>query len=225
MQYVSLDIETTGLDPKKNQIVEVGAVLDTLGDTSILVGNLPMFRAVIMHEEMLMGAYCSNLHRDLWLEINNVQSNYGDQIKEKGYIELVKPSIFRNSLTNYYCTPEKLEDLLYTWLSIHIGNNVVDVANDVPIKINVAGKNPGTFDIPFLKALPGWEGLIDFQRRIIDPAILCVCPDDEHLPNLQECLKRCAIAKTVTHTAVDDGLDIVKIIRTCAIDMWPKKEN
>ncbi len=31
MQYVSIDIETTGLDPAKNQIVEVAAVMDSIG--------------------------------------------------------------------------------------------------------------------------------------------------------------------------------------------------
>lgn len=203
MQYVSLDIETTGLDPKKNQIVEVGAVLTSLGDTTP-IEDLPKFRAVIIHEEMQMGSYCAMLHRKLWNEISDISNIFMDQIKEKGYAE---------AGDTYYCRPDKLEEVFHSWLCDTLRQGYCDE----DIKINVAGKNPGTFDIPFLEALPGWQGLIKFHRRVIDPAILCVLPDDEHLPDLQECLKRCGIEKTVSHTAVDDALDIVKILRTESI--------
>jgi hypothetical protein len=199
MQYVSLDIETTGLDLKKNQIVEVGAVLDCIGSTTP-IKDLPKFRAVLLHDEMSMGTYCANLHKDLWAEILEITPEAYLSVKNYGAAE---------SSGTLYCFPEKFESFFHNWLyqSLQLPSNVSE------IKINIAGKNAGTFDIPFLEALPGWQGLVKFRRRVLDPASHCILPSDEHIPDLQECLKRCGLGGTVNHTAVDDAIDIVRIIR------------
>lgn len=202
MQYVSLDIETTGLDPKKNQIVEVGAVLDSIGSTTP-IEDLPKFRAVLIHEEMVMGAYCASLHKGLWEEILEVSSMY--------HLELKKYGAHKYNET-LYCSPERFESFFKAWICEHIYLGI-----DTEIKINIAGKNAGTFDIPFLEALPGWQGLIEFRRRVLDPASHCILPTDEHIPDLQECLKRSGLESTVKHTAVDDALDIIRIIRATNI--------
>lgn len=209
MKYVSLDIETTGLDKDKHQIVEVGAVLDEIGST-IPIEELPKFRAVLLHDEMTIDTFCANLHRDLWVEALGVICTHKEEIDRSGVV-IVN--------TVYYCLPTKFEYIFHRWL-----NDMMDLGieyysdNGEPlygttIKINVAGKNPGTFDIPFLEALPGWQGLVKFRRRVLDPASHCVLPDDERIPDLQECLKRCGFESTVKHTAVDDAIDIIKVIR------------
>ncbi len=199
MQYVSLDIETTGLDPKKNQIVEVGAVLDEIGNTTP-IEELPKFRAVLLHDEMVMGTYCANLHKNLWLETLDIISLHKEALK-RYEAHQVKDTL--------YCRPHKLEEFFHNWLY-----RSLSLPSDTRgIKINIAGKNPGTFDIPFLEALPGWQGLVKFHRRVLDPASHCIQPDDEHIPDLQECLRRCGFEDTVKHTAVDDAIDIIRVIR------------
>lgn len=208
MKYISLDIETTGLDKNKNQIVEVGAVLDGIGST-IPIEELPKFRAVLLHKEMVMGDFCANLHRDLWAEILEVQKQYGHVFEIEGFVSVTLP----DKEPTYYCSPELFETLFHNWLS-----RTLPLPSDVPeIKINVAGKNPGSFDIPFLEALPGWQGLVKFRRRVLDPASHCILPDDEHIPDLQECLKRCGLEGTVQHTAVDDAIDIIRVIRATRV--------
>ncbi len=212
MKYVSLDIETTGLDKNKNQIVEVGAVLDKIGSTTP-IEELPKFRAVLLHDEMVMGTYCANLHKELWDKICWAQEVYMSLLKSDGY---AKEPLSIPSIAVYYCKPNMFETLFHNW----IGENYLSpfsaeqMRNNLEtIKINIAGKNPGTFDIPFLEALPGWQGLVKFHRRILDPASHCIQPDDEHIPDLQECLNRCGLEGTVSHTAVDDAIDIIRVIR------------
>lgn len=229
MKYVSIDIETTGLDPKRNQIVEIGAVLDEIGSTTP-IEDLPKFRAVIIHGEMQMGAYCADLHHALWLEINKIQNSPHKVRRTFSYIPVVKlddegdyifPSSKEAGLKEngwtHYCLPEMFEELLYKWLCLHIGGQYIShhVQHGIssPIKINVAGKNPGSFDIPFIEALPEWRGLVDLRRRVLDPASHFVQESDEHIPDLQTCLDRAGIVSTVSHTAVDDAIDVVKLVR------------
>jgi len=252
MKYISLDIETTGLNKNENQIVEVGAVLDDIGSTTP-IEKLPKFRAVLLHGEMLMGSYCAKLHRDLWAEIQRLfKSGGADQIPEDLYLlasvhdEGIKhveshclgttnKVYTQDDPWTYYCYPGMFEVLFSNWLC-----RVLPLPSDASkIKINVAGKNPGSFDIPFLEALPGWKGLIDFRRRVLDPASHCIQPDDEHIPDLQECLKRCGLEGTVDHTAVKDAIDIIRVIRqrrigepiqkaiccTCTVPVCPNRSG
>ena len=83
MHYVSIDIETTGLDPMKNQIVEIGAVIDKIGSKTP-IEDLPKFRAVLIHEEMQINTFCANLHRDLWPEALDVVYNFKEDIDRIG---------------------------------------------------------------------------------------------------------------------------------------------
>ena len=55
---ISIDIETTGLDPGTHQILEFAAVLEN-GDT---------FQMVIKHETYVIDAYCLKLHKELLKE-------------------------------------------------------------------------------------------------------------------------------------------------------------
>lgn len=218
MKYVSIDIETTGLDMDKHQIVEIGAVIDELG-SDIPLEDLPKFRAVLIHEDMTMGSYCANLHRDLWPEILAAKKYMGGAAYATGkyYKESNKISpAFSVDLTSHYLTPNLLEHYLYKWLCFIICSKdpfFPEHNLPAPIKINVAGKNPAGFDIPFIEALPNWQGLIKFHRRVFDPASHYALDTDKNLPDLQECLKRAGIDKVVSHTAVDDALDVVRLIR------------
>ncbi len=206
MKYISLDIETTGLDKDKNQIVEVGAILDEIGSTTP-IEELPKFRAVLIHDEMVIDTYCANLHRDLWAEILKARSHYNHTIDKDGFIDGRMPG----KEHTFYCKSELFETLFCKWLSKVYPDFILGESRKT--KINVAGKNPGTFDIPFLEALPGWQGLVKFHRRVLDPASHFIRLDDEHIPDLQKCLKRCGFENTVNHTAVDDAIDIIRIVR------------
>jgi hypothetical protein len=82
------------------------------------------------------------------------------------------------------------------------------------ITINVAGKNFGTFDKPFLENLPWWQKLIKVRQRLLDPSILYVdWENDETLPNLDGCKERANIKGLVTHDCLEDAWDVVLTLR------------
>ena len=99
---------------------------------------------------------------------------------------------------------EMLPQMFISWL----GSN--GFLNEKP---TLAGKNLGMFDLRFLERLDGWNNNW-FHRRVLDPSVLWMEPQvDKELPNLDICLKRAGIEKKVSHNALDDSLDVVKIIR------------
>jgi oligoribonuclease len=50
MNYLSIDIETTGLEPDMDQILSIAAVLDTPETRHLPVNELPFFHRLIRHE-------------------------------------------------------------------------------------------------------------------------------------------------------------------------------
>ncbi len=64
MKYVAIDIETTGLDPERHQILEIGAVVET--DWRTPVEQLPTFQCYCHHGEIRGDAYA------LWMNANAI---------------------------------------------------------------------------------------------------------------------------------------------------------
>lgn len=80
-------------------------------------------------------------------------------------------------------------------------------------KVTLAGKNIQAFDLKFLERIEGWNSSL-FHRRVLDPAALWMEPQvDKELPNLDTCLKRAGYEKSVTHDALDDAIDVVRVVR------------
>ena len=199
MKYISLDIETTGLDKHKNQILEVGMIKDDTADP-LPLSLLSTCRILVIHETMQIDNFCARLHKNLFEEIHQIPKDVTMSISDGCVVD---PSIeVPDNHWLVYCKPEALSAVMATW----IGSGTQ----------NIAGKNAGTFDIPFLKASPGWREnsyAPRFRRRVIDPAILFSHPTDDRLPDLQECLERAGIEGEVQHTALEDALDVVKLVR------------
>lgn len=59
MPYLSIDIETTGLDPQTCQILEVGAAYD---DWTKPVGQLPTFSRYLIHRNIVGEPYALSMH-------------------------------------------------------------------------------------------------------------------------------------------------------------------
>jgi oligoribonuclease len=76
-----------------------------------------------------------------------------------------------------------------------------------------AGKNFASFDRQFLRRLPRFEQVMRLSHRTIDPAILFLRPDDEKLPDSKTCYERAGLDSKVAHTAVEDALAVVRLIR------------
>jgi oligoribonuclease (3'-5' exoribonuclease) len=185
MIYVSIDIETLGLDPKVHDIVEFGAVIDDLANPQPLY-KLPRFHAFFEKENYFGNSFCMALHKRIWDAINKNEGNI---------IEI--------------------EDLMYGFSNFLAKNGVPFDEKKQKYVVNPAGKNFAGFDWQFLKEqIPAdkWAD-VTFKHRAIDPGILFLRPDDTEVPGLEECLKRAGIPQEVTHDAIGDALQVVKLVR------------
>ncbi len=109
------------------------------------------------------------------------------------------------------CSPDELLPRFHTFLTTLGG---YETANNEIIKINVAGKNFGNFDSKFLEKLPHHNLLVKFNHRMLDPTMLYFDPnEDEELPSTDKCMERAGIKGEVQHTALEDAIDIVKLLR------------
>jgi len=187
--YVSIDAETTGLDPDHCQILEVGAVID---DWVKPLDKLPKFHAYVYHDEIVGQPYALQMNQSILRKIAGAQ----DAMRNVSFATVDGDLFLRSK-----AVPRAFADFLTACGGI-----------DPKKAVLVAGKNFAGFDRPFLECLPGWN--IPFHHRVIDPAMLYWNPDtDEVPPSLKRCMELAGIDGEVAHTAVEDALMVVKLVR------------
>lgn len=202
MEIVSLDIETTGTSlDSTNQILEVGAVIFNTKDiTAPSYDNNSTFKARINYEFLSGNPFALNMNKQLIEDLVTYQKH------RKAYEAGTLTDQDLIDLCGLYIEPEELTDNFLLWLQ----------SNGVKGSINMAGKNPGIFDHPFLNStIPQWSEYIKVKRRFIDPAILYVDNEtDELLPNLEQCKERSGLFENnkVSHFALDDALDVALLV-------------
>lgn len=186
MKYVSIDLETTGLDPEQDQILEFGAVVDDTLLPGVPVEDLPTFRRVISWDRIQGHPVALAMNADLIA------------------------GIARKDPSLPFCTIGKLAVEFHNWLKALGFKN----SQGHQIGFVAAGKNFATCDDHFLRRVPDWKKYCQPFRRVLDPAILYFDPlGDEKPPGLDECLARAGLEPIVKHTAVDDAADVVRLLR------------
>jgi oligoribonuclease (3'-5' exoribonuclease) len=188
MKYISIDIETTGLNPEEDVVLEFAAIIADTENKNIY--NFPSFNRILLHKKISGDIFAINMNANIIKEIKDENEKI----------------IINNELSENFCYPDRLA---LEFKSFLIKNNMLNNLQDNS-SINVAGKNFGTFDKLFLDKL--FKEQIRFKHRILDPAILYAKNEDFSLPDLQTCLNRAGIKKNVTHRAIDDAFDVVKLI-------------
>ena len=220
MRYVSVDIETSGLDPEKNCILSIGAIIEDT-ENKLPFEDCPKFNAVILQREILGSPRAITMNKDLIAMIGE-------------YLEGTDETRFlMNTHTDYqFLEKEDVVKEFYWWLDENgFGHGLIDNSGGYveikdgkhrpminsstkPITLNVAGKNFGTFDKLFLQQLPWWQKLIKVRQRVLDPAILMVdWKNDTSLPNLTTCKERAGVSGIVTHNALEDAWDVIEVLR------------
>jgi len=192
--YVSIDIETTGLDEDTCQVLEIGAVID---DWTTPFTLLPKFRCYVDHGTIVGEPYALSMHPKILRAIATGSTREGQNVY-KGWREGDEVPIY---------TPETVTGIFINWLHsnrLHLGDQ----------KIVVAGKNYGSFDHQFMKRLPQFGEYVRIKHRYIDPGNLYFNPaTDDGTPDMGTCMKRAGISGDVTHTAIEDALVVVKLVR------------
>lgn len=194
MIYVSIDIETTGLDPETCQILQIGAAIE---NTKSVKAELPTFQCIVEHDHVSGSPFALNMNADL--------------LEKLGELERADRNDRSDIRKKYNIIPANLVGQSFRmWLEAN--GFVQNKAGQV--SITVAGKNFASFDKPFLQKLPGWNSQIGIKSRVIDPAVLCTdWENDEALPNLDLCMQRSQVEGKVTHDALQDAVDTIKVMR------------
>ncbi|TGD78429.1 3'-5' exonuclease [Hymenobacter wooponensis] len=186
MRYISLDLETTGGKPQRHQILELAAVVE---DTKHLrpLAELPAFRRVVRHAEYVGTAGALALNAGLLQELARKEPN---------------PEL---------CTPDELLSQLREFL---LGQNFKPDKQDC-VAVVMAGKNIASFDLGFLRELPGYGSLVRAEPAMLDPAAFYLnWRKDTRLPTMQTCKARAHFEDdTVAHQALADALDVIQLLR------------
>ena len=221
MKYVSIDIETTGLDPALNNILSIGAIIEDT-ESPLPRRECPQIHIAIVHHA-LHGSYeALDMNRDLISKISKWKNSKEEEKRN-----------YSTTLNMVFSDPEEVVAHLYRFfyrnglvdidLEKYVGmqKEIIDgvsypiIGSKVPpAKINAAGKNFATFDKLFLENLPRWKQLMRVRQRVIDPAILYVdWKNDKALPSLGECKERAGLSSHVSHDALDDAWDTIEVLR------------
>jgi len=179
MPYVSIDIETTGLDPETCQTLEIGAVFD---NWTLPLDKLPRFHCYVVHEQIVGQPFALALNADILRKLANPQK------------------------TEDFLPPSEVADAMATWLG--------RCGWDVSKVVTPAGKNFASFDRQFLKRLPNFENKVRLHHRTLDPAMLFWLRVDAKLPDSKTCYERAGMDPKVAHTALEDALAVVQLVRT-----------
>ena len=199
MQFLSIDLETTGTKPEEgHQILEVGIVIGDLSNTP--VENLPTFHCYVKNPTLIGEARA--------LEMNA-------RILTKAQTEGIAPANVSAKIHQFLS-----EHFIRDWLCKHEHDQFdypeqrAEMAQSAFQKHSYtpAGKNYGGFDLQFLKKLPKWGG-INVKRRAIDPSLWFWRPGDDGMPDSQTCMERAGLPGNVKHDAVGDAQMVVQLIR------------
>jgi oligoribonuclease len=193
MKYISIDIETTGLNPKTCDILEIGAFIEDTSNPRPR-SKLPTFHAYIWKENYRGEPFALAMNAHIFKKILDLR-----QIETPEYLVENNPQ--------FLLDPEEVYDAFSGWLYQESFGNKYS-------RYVVAGKNVSGFDLPFLsECIPSWE-IIKFHHRVIDPGMLYFDPlTDTVPPDLKECKKRAGLPELVTHAALDDAWDVIQLIR------------
>ncbi len=183
--YVSLDLETTGLDHSWCQILEIGAIWDNWTSP---ISELKRFHCYVVHDRYQGEPFALAMNVEILRRIANKD----------------KPE---NAAFKFYSPEEAMRSL---WMFVR-SQVTWDTKN--PPKIVMAGKNYASFDDRFLEKLPGYNDVKQFHRRI-DPGMLYWNPrTDVKPPDTKTCLQRAGIDTEVQHDAIADATDVIRLIR------------
>jgi len=222
MRYISIDVETTGLDPQNCQILSIGAVIEDT-NKQVPIEELPTFHGIIKRENISGSIFAINMNKDLIQAIKDYSTANTPELKASVEESFGAKFYHEDEIVEalfHFCYDNGLvpvdPNFLNQQVKIVNGRTYPVLSSKMPrVYLNCAGKNFAVFDKKFLELLPRWKQVFSIRSRVLDPGILFVdWVDDESVPSLDECKHRARIDGIVTHNAVEDAMDVVKLLRT-----------
>ena len=224
MKFISMDTETTGLNPDTCQLLSFGAIVEDT-EKKLPFNQIPKFHCAILRSErdILQGElFALNMNRNLieritQYSIAKTQEEKDEIVQKTGMIFLREEEVvkaFYHFLINAgVITPER--DATKTVEIINGKTYPMLTTNMKPSHLNVAGKNFHSGDQAYIERLPRWKQVFRIRNRHIDPSVLFMdWKNDESMPNLSVCKERAKVDGIVTHDALEDAWDVIQLLRT-----------
>ena len=180
----------SGPDPLRHQVLELAAVVeDTRRTAATPLGELPAFRRALRHPEICGTAGALALNAGLLRELS-------DKAKTEA------PDI---------CRPDEVLPQLREFL---LANGFKTNKKDC-LSVVVAGKNFASFDLLFVRQLPGYGTLLKVEPAVLDPASFYLnFRKDSRLPTMLICQARAGTTEPhVAHQALADALEVIRLLR------------
>lgn len=228
MKYVSIDLETSGLNPDKHQILTFSGILE---DTSKVLSydDIPKFNIYVIREEITGSPFAINMNSSI-IEMISKYTNTRDQEEKMNLRNIVGGIFLYEYEIPFYLylwfliyhegrTDQELIDLLHSpeWGSRK--NSIIPQISDIrysnsKIGCNAAGKNFSSFDKKFIDKIEKIYDFIYFRQRVLDPSPLYInWETDETSPDLSTCKKRAGLNEYVSHDSLDDAWDVIELFR------------
>jgi len=194
MKYVALDIESTGLDTEKDQVLQIGIVIDDLADPKPL-NELPTLNLYVQQDRYEGSAFALQMNNNIMKVLAGVKELPEGAIMTSQ--KQIEGGVFLDEDGRVVATNNPVLDFFYRNLGT------------LQDKITVAGKNAAGFDIPMLpKSITNC-----FDHRVIDVGSIYLEKDDEKVPGLTKCLQRAGVNFAISHDALGDAFSVVECIR------------
>jgi hypothetical protein len=226
MKYFSIDLETTGLEPGKHEILTFSAILEDT-EKKLSFEECPKINIYILRKELSGSVFALSMNSRILASVAR-------------YIGLKTPEEkagLRQSLNAIFLPQKAVPRYFYAWCLKHlyegkVHDSILDpvfwetqgelafrMVSDLQqsngqILLNAAGKNFGTFDKRFIDSMEDFVRFVKFKQRILDPSLLFVEWDkDTSLPDLPTCKERAGFDPFVSHDSLEDAWDVVQLFR------------
>jgi hypothetical protein len=227
MNYISVDLETTGVDTERCQILSFSGILE---DTNKLLDflEIPKFNIYVLREEITGSPFAIKMNSEIIERISN-------------YIEcktIDEKRIQKRIIDGVFLYEHEIPYYIYIWLLVHQegldeykylldsdewGNrkngkflgSINEIKNKYfKIVCNAAGKNFSSFDKKFIDRIRGAYDFFKIRQRVLDPSVLYMdWKSDDTLPSLSLCKERAGLDSYVSHDSIDDAWDVVVLLR------------
>jgi oligoribonuclease len=227
MKYISIDLETTGLNSEKHQILSFSGILEDTKDQMEYL-EIPKFNIYVLRDDITGSPFALNMNSEIIERISKYMNT-----KDAG-----EKMIQRRIIDGIFLYEHEIPFYFYIWCLVnHEGkeeyaeildsedwgtrkNNellrrISDIKSVNPkIGCNAAGKNFSSFDKKFLDKIEKLYDFVYFRQRVLDPSALYIdWENDETAPDLSTCKKRAGLDEYVSHDSIDDAWDVVELFR------------
>jgi hypothetical protein len=220
MKYVSIDIETTGIDNENTQTLSIGLVVEDTENIKPLL-DLPQLEIAIIRERIEGEIFAINMNRQLIADILEYKlartEEERKEIERKTGREYLREEEVTKRIFRFLYDAEALDGKVDLTAHVEIVNGKTYpmlTSKMKPFYFNAAGKNFANFDNKFLERLPRWQQCLKARGRTLDPSVLYIdWKKDDAAPGLAKCKERAGLGGVVTHNAIDDAMDVVMLFR------------